>query len=89
MAIEREQLTSVVRLQAAGRDVCDQACTHLLETELRERLSVLGVKPTPDIAVAMMATAMLLAEKAPEFGGDCRDGLGELAQIGLALLDEG
>lgn len=89
VAIDREQLTSVVRLQATGRDVCDQACTYLLEFELRKRLSVLGVEPTPELAVAMMATAMLLAEEAPEFGGDCRDALGELAQLGLALLDEG
>jgi len=29
---------------------------------------------------------MLLAEKAPEWGGDCRDALGEIAQLGLSLL---
>jgi hypothetical protein len=36
-----------------------------------------------------MAVAMLLAEKSPEFGGDCRDALGEIAQLGLSLLAEG
>jgi hypothetical protein len=33
-----------------------------------------------------MALAMLLAEKAPEWGGDCRDTLNEIAQLGLSLL---
>lgn len=44
---------------------------------------------TPDVSVALMAVAMLLAEKAPEFGGDSRDALGEIAQLGLSLLADG
>jgi hypothetical protein len=82
----RVELTDLIRNQLADRDVCDIAGTYLLEVELRERLALLGIEPTPDMSVALMALAMLLAERAPEWGGDCRDTLGEIAQLGLALL---
>jgi hypothetical protein len=85
----RSDLTELIKSQLAERDVCDVAGTYLLEVELRERLAVLGVEITPDMSVALMAVAMLLAEKSPEFGGDCRDALGEIAQLGLSLLAEG
>jgi hypothetical protein len=85
----RAQLTEVIRSQLAERDICDVAGTCILEGELRERLELLGVEVTPDLSVAMMALAMLLAERAPEWGGDCRDTLGEIAQLGLSLLVEG
>ena len=39
--------------------------------------------------MAFMAVAMLLAEHAPEWGGDCRDALAEIAQLGLSMLIEG
>ncbi|MCA1692211.1 MAG: hypothetical protein ABR540_18585 [Acidimicrobiales bacterium] len=86
MSNERDNLTELIRLQLAERDVCEIASSYLLEVELRERLAALGVEPSPDVSVALMAVAMLLAEKAPEWGGDCRDALGEIAQLGLALL---
>jgi hypothetical protein len=85
----RGDLTEMIRSQLAERDVCDVAGTWLLEVELRERLGALGVEVTPDVSVTLMAVAMLLAEKAPEFGGDCRDALGEIAQLGLSLLADG
>jgi hypothetical protein len=86
MADERANLTDLIRTQLAERDVCQVASTYLLEVELRERLAAVGVTPTADLSVALMALAMLLAEKAPEWGGDCRDTLGEIAQLGLSLL---
>ena len=89
MADERVDLTALIRAQLAERDVCAVASTYLLEVELRERLAVLGVEPTADLSVALMAVAMLLAEKSPEWGGDARDVLGEIAQLGLSLLAEG
>ena len=88
MGDARIDLTELILTQLAERDVCEVASTHLLEVELRERLAVLRVEPTPDVSVALMAVAMLLAEKAPEWGGDCRDALGEIAQLGLSLLAE-
>ena len=89
MGDARAQLTELIRSQLEDRDVCEVAGTYLLEVELRERLVVLGVEPTPDLSVALMALAMLLAERAPEWGGDCRDTLGEIAQLGLSMLTEG
>jgi hypothetical protein len=86
MGNARAQLTDLIREQLESRDVCDRAGTYLLEVELRERLAVLGVEPTPDLSVALMALAMLLAERAPEWGGDTRDTLGEIAQLGLSML---
>jgi hypothetical protein len=85
----RVDLTELIKSQLAERDVCSVAGTYLLEVELRERLDLLGVSVTPDVSVALMAIAMLLAEKSPEWGGDCRDALGEIAQLGLSLLMEG
>ena len=89
MADERANLTELIRAQLAERDVWEVASTHILCVELRDRLRALGVEPNPDVSVALMAVAMLLAEKAPEWGGDCRDALGEIAQLGLSLLVEG
>lgn len=89
MGDARAQLTELIRSQLEDRDVCEVAGTYLLEVELRERLAVLGVEPTPDLSVALMALAMLLADRAPEWGGDCRDTLGEIAQLGLSMLTEG
>lgn len=86
MGDARAKLTDLIRDQLADRDACDVAGTFLLEVELRERLALVGVEPTPDLSVAFMALAMLLAEKAPEWGGDCRDALSEIAQLGLSLL---
>ena len=89
MGDARAQLTELIRSQLANRDICDVAGTVVLEAELRERLAVLGVDPSPDLSVAFMALAMLLAERAPEWGGDARDTLGEIAQLGLSMLTEG
>lgn len=89
MADDRAALTDLIKTQLAERDVCEVAGTYLLDFELRERLVALGVTVTPDVSVTLMAVAMLLAEKAPEWGGDCRDALGEIAQLGLSLLCEG
>ena len=89
MGDARGHLTELIKTQLTERDVCAVAGTYLLEVELRERLDTVGVEVTPDVSVALMAVAMLLAEKSPEFGGDARDALGEIAQLGLNLLADG
>ena len=86
MPHDRDNLTELIRTQLASRDVCEVAGTYLLEVEMRERLAALGVEATADVSVALMAVAMLLAERTPEWGGDCRDALAEIAQLGLSLL---
>lgn len=88
MAHERERLTALVRDQAAGRECWERAGAHLAEVAIRDRLTVLGIEATPDLAVALMAAAMLLCERAPEFGGDYRDALGDVALVGLSLLGD-
>ncbi len=82
------QLATMVRAQAESRTAWEAAEVHLLHLGLRERLSSLRIEPNPDMAVAFMAAAMLLAERSPEWGGDARDAMGELALLGLALLED-
>lgn len=86
---QREQLVEVVRSQAAAADVCQAAGVAILGELLCERLAGAGIAPTPDLAVGIMATAMLLAEESPEFGGDARDVLAAVAALGLDLLERG
>ena len=86
---EREGLTTVVRTQAAEMAPWQDAELHLLHQALRERLDDLGVRCDADVALALMATATLLAPSTPEWGGDVRCTLGEIALLGLRLLDDG
>ena len=86
MVENRDSLTLMVRAQAADLEAWQAAELHLLETAIRARLDALGVPVTPDVAVALMATATLLGDYVPEFGGDARCALGEVAQLGLRLL---
>lgn len=86
---EHRELADMVGEQAASLEVWQSAELWVLEVVLRERLAVLGVEPTQDLAVAMMACAQLLAERAPEWGGDARGTLAELAVLGLRLLEPG
>ncbi len=81
-------LADLVGRQADSMEVWANAELHVVEAVLRERLALLGVEPTPDMAVALMALAQLLAERTPEWGGDARDVLGEVAVLGLRLLEE-
>jgi hypothetical protein len=83
---EQERLATVVRAQAESREAWEWAELCCVESVLRERLAELRVDVSPDVAVAIMATAMLLAERAPEWGGDSRDVLADLALLGLNLL---
>ena len=84
-----DELTTVVRRQADTLEAWPEAELHLLGQALRERLAALGIRPTHDVAVALMATATLLGEHAPEWGGDVRCSLAEVAMLGLGLLEEG
>lgn len=83
----RQQLASLVREQAANTEVWQDAELHLLEQALVERLAAVGVEVTPDVAVALMATATLLGQHLPEWGGDARCSLAEVAFLGLQLLE--
>lgn len=83
----REQLVTLVRRQAADTECWERAETCVRAAELRERLEQIGVVVTAETAAALMATAMYLASSSPEWGGDERDALGDLAALGLELYD--
>ena len=85
---DKELLATLVREQAQSAEAWQAAEAHLLSVALRDRLDALGVAVTPDVAVALMATATLLGNAVPEWGGDARCALGEVAQLGLRLLEE-
>ena len=84
----RDQLTTTVRAQSHAMEAWQAAELHLLQQAFRDRLAALGVAVTPDVAVALMATATFLGEHAPEWGGDARCALGEVGLLGLQLLEE-
>ncbi len=84
----REQLISWIRQHAADSECWARAETVVRASELRVRLEEVGVTVTPDVAAALMATSMVLAAGTDEFGGDYRDALGDVAAVGLELLDE-
>lgn len=84
----RDDLMTVVRAQADEVEPWQSAELHLLGQALRARLATVGVEATPDVAVALMAAATLLGAHAPEWGGDARCSLGELALLGLQLLED-
>jgi hypothetical protein len=60
-----------------------------MEVAFHERLRILGVTPDANVAVTLMAAAYFLAEHTCEWGGDARDALGEIALLGLRLLEPG
>lgn len=83
----RERLATLVRQQTAETACWARAETAVRATLLRDRLADIGVAVTPDVAVSLMAAAMLLACGSDEWGGDYRDALADLAGLGLELLD--
>ena len=83
------ELAELVARQAGNLDVWQDAELCVLEVLFRERLAALGIKASPDVGACMMAIAQLLSERTPEFGGDARDTLAEVAVLGLRLLDPG
>jgi hypothetical protein len=83
------ELAELVGHQASNLDVWENAELCVLEVILRERLATLGIDPTPEVGACLMAVAQMLSERAPEFGGDARDTLAEVAVLGLRLLDPG
>ena len=84
---EREQLATLVRQQAADTECWERAEVVVRAGALRDRLNEIGVPVTRDVAVSLMAAAMLLASGSEEFGGDYRDALADMATLGLELFE--
>jgi len=83
----RDQLATAIRAAAGEAEAWERAELHLLEQGLRERLAILQVEPTPEVAAALMAVACYFGEHTPEWGGDTRTTLCEIARLGLRLLE--
>ena len=84
-----DAVVAVVRSYAADLDICERAELHMLEGALETRLDELGVEPSPEVGAVLMVVAHLLAEHTPEWGGDARASLAEVALLGLRLLEAG
>jgi hypothetical protein len=83
----RNELETAVRAAACEAESWERAELHLLEQGFRERLALLQIDPTPDVAAALMAAACYFGEHTPEWGGDTRTTLCEIARLGLRLLE--
>ncbi len=84
----QRELAELVGRQASDMEVWEDAELCVLEALLRERLGLLGLPVQPELGVALMAVAQVLAERSPEWGGDARSTLAEVAVLGLRLLDD-
>jgi hypothetical protein len=84
----RDELLRAVEAHATERECWENAGTGIIELQVRARLEAMGIDVTADLALGLMAAAMVVAEHAPEFGGDARDVLGELCLVGLGLLGD-
>lgn len=83
-----EAVAALTRAQAADLEAWEVAELHLLEGTLRDRLAHLGLEPDAEVGATLMVVAQLLAEHSPEWGGDARTSLAEVALLGLRLLEE-
>ena len=82
------QLAELVAQQAKCMEAWENGELYLLELALRRRLELLGIEPSPELGATLMTVAQLLAERAPEWGGDARGSLADVAVLGLRLLGE-
>jgi hypothetical protein len=80
-------------LRAVERQLADAECWqvaewHLLTAAFAERLAALGIEASSETGAVLIAAALFLADETAEWGGDARDALGELAQLGRSLIPE-
>jgi hypothetical protein len=85
---QRRQLAELVAQQAAQLEAWESGELYLLELAFRERLALLGCPATDQLGAALMAVAQLLAERCPEWGGDSRSTLCDVAVLGLRMMDD-
>lgn len=80
----------VAAVQAAAQEAepWRTAEWHLLDQAFRERLSAAGILPGADAGAVLMIASVFMAEHTAEFGGDTRDALADMAQLGMRLLTD-
>ena len=74
--------------QADAAECWQRAEWHLLASAFRDRLDELGMEATDESGAALIAAALFLAEHTDEWGGDARDALGEVVQLGRSLIPD-
>ena len=81
------ELIGLVEAQLADAEPWQIAELHLLDQAFADHLAQSGIAPSPEAAAILMAAAVFVADHAPEWGGDARDSLSELAGLGFRLLE--
>jgi hypothetical protein len=74
--------------QADDAECWKRAEWHLLGKAFEEQLARLDLDATPSAGAMLIAAALFLCEHTEEWGGDARDVLGELAQLGRSLIQD-
>ena len=87
MGDEHVALRALGACQREAAEIWQVAEWQCLAAGFADRLSALGLSPSADAGAVLIAAAMYLADRTDEWGGDARDALGDLVQLGAALLD--
>ena len=87
MSVIWHELIELVEAQMADAEPWQTAELHLLDNAFSDHLSRSGIQPSPEAAATLMAAAVFLSIHTPEWGGEARETLGELAGLGLRLLE--
>ena len=84
-----EELLAATDAQAVEAECWERAEWYLLGVAFQDRLRELGLAPSTDAGATLIAAALFLSEHTDEWEADAADVLGELAQLGRALIDPG
>lgn len=77
----------VAELHRASSEIWQLAEWQCLQAGFAERLARLGLDGSASAGAALIAAAMYLSERTEEWGGDARDALGDLVQLGDSLIE--
>lgn len=77
----------VAELQRGSSEIWQLAEWQCLSAGFTERLAHLGLESSPEAGAMLVAAAMYLAERTEEWGGDARDALGDLVQLGDSMIE--
>jgi hypothetical protein len=80
-------LAEVAESQRDAAEIWQVAEWQCLAAGFVDRLRALGVEVPPAAGATLIAAAMYLAERTEEWGGDARDALGDLVQLGYSLIE--
>jgi hypothetical protein len=85
-ASEWRAFREVASLQRGAAEIWQVAEWECLAASFSDRLASLGLENSLAAGAMLIAAAMYLSERTDEWGGDARDALGDLVQLGDALM---